>query len=131
LDEGQCVTSRATIAIIDDDDTFRAALLDSFGFLEYDARAFDSVEGFLSDPAKDAFQCVITDIRLPGRSGLELPRCLSDIGSGIPVVMITAQAEADLTGLSIERGAFCLLRKPFEINDLIDCLERALGSQGR
>jgi FixJ family two-component response regulator len=63
---------------------------------------------------------------MPGISGLDLKRLLADRGSRMPVIMITALAERDLEARVVAAGAVLLLRKPFEADALIDCLERTL-----
>ena len=64
---------------------------------------------------------------MPGISGLELKRLLTARGSTTPVIMVTARAEPGLEAKVATTGAVCLLRKPFETDALIDCLERAAG----
>ena len=112
------------IAVIDDDERFRMALVDSLGSLGYGAREFASGEDFLA--AEAACDCVITDIHMPGLSGLDLKRLLAARGSKVPVIMITARSEPGLDATAAAVGAICLLRKPFESKALIRCLERAL-----
>jgi FixJ family two-component response regulator len=63
---------------------------------------------------------------MPGLSGLDLKRLLADRGSRMPVIMITALAEPDLEARVAAAGVVFLLRKPFEADALIDCLERTL-----
>jgi hypothetical protein len=63
---------------------------------------------------------------MPGMSGLDLKRLLTAHDSKVPVIMITARAEPRLEAKALASGAVCLLRKPFEANALIACLEAAL-----
>jgi FixJ family two-component response regulator len=63
---------------------------------------------------------------MPGMSGFDLKLLLASRGSKVPVIMITARAEPELEARAIVIGAVCLLRKPFESNALVGCLERAL-----
>ena len=112
------------IAVIDDDASFRIALVDSLYSLGYDAREFASAEEFLaSDGSCD---CIVTDIHMPGMSGLDLKHLLSSRGSQMPVIMITARADPALEVRVVASGALGLLRKPFRAQALVDCLERAL-----
>lgn len=69
--------------------------------------------------------CVITDIHMPGISGFDLKRLLVARGSATPVIMVTARAEPGLEVKAAASGAVCLLRKPFETDALIACLDRA------
>ena len=112
------------IAVIDDDESFRIALVESLCSLGFDAREFASAEEFLA--GEGSCDCVVTDIHMPGMSGLDLKQLLTARGSKMPVIMITARAEPDLEAKAASSGAVCLLRKPFEADALIDCLERAL-----
>ena len=114
------------VAVIDDDEPFRMALVDSLGSLGYDARGFASAEEFVANDWKSWCDCVITDIHMPGMSGFDLMQLLTLQGSKLPVIMITARAEPGLKARAAAAGVVCLLRKPFESNALIDCLDKAL-----
>jgi len=114
------------IAVIDDDESFRIALVESLFSLGYGAREFSSAEEFIAGDGEGSCDCVVTDIHMPGMSGLDLKRLLAARGSKVPVIMITARVEPDLEAKAVSSGAVCLLRKPFETDALIDCLERAL-----
>jgi FixJ family two-component response regulator len=120
------VSRAPLIAVIDDDEPFRAALIDSLCSLEYGVRGFASAEEFVTACAEVSCDCVITDIHMPGMSGLDLKRLLTARGSKVPVIMITARAEPGLEAKATASGAVCLLRKPFESIALIACLEKAL-----
>ena len=114
-----------SIAVIDDDDSFRVALVESLQSLGYDASGFVSAEQFVAGGGEGSCDCVITDIQMPGMSGFDLKKLLVARGSAIPVIMITARAGVDLEAKAAASGAVCLLRKPFETDALIDCLEKA------
>ena len=115
------------IAVIDDDEPFRMALVESVGSLGYAARGFASAEEFIAWEANPSCNCVITDVHMPGMNGLDLARLLTERPGGVPVVMITARSDLGLDAGAAANGAICLLRKPFKTEALIDCLERALG----
>ena len=114
------------IAVIDDDESFRVALVDSLSSLGYGARGFASAEEFIAGDGTEPYDCVITDIHMPGMSGFDLMRRLLAHHSSVPVIMITAHAEPGLEARAAAIGAVCLLRKPFEADAMTDCLERAL-----
>jgi FixJ family two-component response regulator len=117
----------AQISIIDDDVATRlalAALMRSKGF---EAKVYESAEDFLQAGVLETSQCIITDIQMPGLSGIDLKRRLNDSKCTVPVIMITARAEKRLHDLALESGAFCLLRKPFKSHALLACVERALA----
>jgi FixJ family two-component response regulator len=117
----------AIISIIDDDIATRIALAALMRAKGFDAKAYQSAEDFLQAGAQETSQCIITDIQMPGLSGIELKQRLNDRKCTIPVIMITARAEERLHALAIESGAFCLLRKPFKSHALLECVERALA----
>jgi FixJ family two-component response regulator len=116
------------IAVIDDDPSFRVALVESLSSLGYGADGYASAEeyiGLILIGGK-SFDCVVTDIHMPGMSGLDLMKRLAAGGSTTPVVLITARSDTNLEAKAAAAGAARLLRKPFEINDLIECIEGAV-----
>jgi FixJ family two-component response regulator len=119
------VSRKLLIAVIDDDDSFRMALVESLFSLGYRALGFASAQEFIGVDGEEPYDCVVTDIHMPGMSGLELKRLLLARGSTTPVIMVTARVEPGLETEAAATGAVCLLRKPFETESLIDCLERA------
>ena len=115
------------ISIIDDDDSLRTALAGLVRSLGYRARAFASAEDFLAAGAAPLSACIVSDIHMPGLSGIELKQRLAQAGCVVPMIMITARSEAGLAERAIASGAFCLLQKPFAAEALIDCLDKALA----
>jgi FixJ family two-component response regulator len=114
------------ISIVDDDSSMRDALVGLVRSLGYDARGFASAEDFLACDDLERFSCTITDIQMPGMSGFELKRHLDERHGAMPVIMITARSETGLREKAVSSGAAYFLRKPFETETLVDCLERAL-----
>jgi FixJ family two-component response regulator len=115
------------IAVIDDDDSFRMALVESLDSLGYEARGFASAEEFMASEAVGSVSCVITDIHMPGMGGLDLARLLTEQRRGVPVVMVTARSDLGIDAHPAAKGAVCLLRKPFKTDALIECLQKALS----
>jgi FixJ family two-component response regulator len=113
------------ISVIDDDESLRTALVGLVRSLGYEAHGFGSAEEFLEGGAR-RWACIISDIQMPGMSGIDLKRHLTAQAVTTPVIMITARAEPGLKERALASGAACFLKKPFEANALIDCLERAL-----
>jgi len=120
------VSSEPLIAVIDDDEPFRTALVESLCSLGYRARGFASAEEFFTASGESPCDCVITDIHMPGTSGLDLQRLLMARDRRVPVIMITARGEPGLEAKAAASGAVCLLRKPFGADALIGGLEKAL-----
>lgn len=117
------------VSVVDDDEPFRVALIDSLASVGYRARGFASAEEFVAEDGGSLCDCVITDIHMPGMSGFDLKRLLSARNSKVPVIMITARAEPGLEAKAAAAGAVCLLRKPFDPSALIGCLDRALSGR--
>lgn len=120
---------QALISIIDDDDSLCTALsglLRSFG---YRARSFTSAEAFLAWEGAGGCDCVITDIHMSGMSGIDLKQVLVDRQRMVPVIMITARSDPTVEARVRSSGALCLLKKPFQIEALIECVNKALTAE--
>jgi FixJ family two-component response regulator len=118
------VCRNLAIAVIDDDESFRVALVESLSSFGYGCSGYASAEDFIA-VGDTLFDCVVTDIHMPGMSGLDLAKYLAARSSTAPLVMITARSDSNLEAKAASAGAAYLLRKPFEINDLIECIEGA------
>ncbi len=77
------------------------------------------------------YDCIVTDLHMPGISGLELTEQLAARGSPTPVVLITARSETGISERGRAAGAVCLLTKPFELDELVGCLETATAGSAR
>ncbi|UVK41497.1 response regulator [Mesorhizobium sp. AR10] len=120
------MSSVPIISIVDDDESLRMAtakLVRLHGFLVH---AFASAEEFLESPYVGDTGCVITDIRMPGMSGVDLQAHLIAQGIRVPVIFISAFPEESSRKRALEAGAVCFLTKPFDGKALIDCLSGAL-----
>jgi FixJ family two-component response regulator len=115
--------ANATISIIDDDESMRLALAGLVRLLGFKAAVYASAEDFLASPCRSASSCIITDIHMPGLSGIELMERLQ--GGSAPVIMITGHSEPHLRAQALESGAICLLKKPFDADSLLACLKKA------
>jgi FixJ family two-component response regulator len=117
------------VAIIDDDDALCSSLVDLMRSVGYRTRPFASAETFLTSSTLFSLDCVIADVDMPGMGGLNLVRKLHEQGIMTPVILITALPDKHLDDEAISVGAQCLLRKPFETNSLLDCVERSLSNE--
>jgi FixJ family two-component response regulator len=116
------------VAIVDDDEEVRVALgglLKSAGLA---ARAFESAEEFIESGQQSQVACLITDIRMPGMSGLELQAKLNAKGCSIPIVFITAHGDAKMRMQALRAGAVEFLAKPFDDEALLESVRVALES---
>jgi len=118
------------ISIIDDDESIREATRGLVRSLGYQAAAFQSAEDFLQSEGRDATSCVITDIQMPGISGLDLQDRLRGEGCSTPVIFITAYPQERAKARAMKAGAIGFLGKPFDDQALIACLDRALAEDG-
>lgn len=116
------------IAIVDDDESLLAALVRLVRSFGYEARGFESADAFVASDAVASFSCVVTDIQMPGMSGIELAAWLSRRQPTLPVIAITARAEKALEDSALANGATAFLRKPIEGNRLLECIARAIGT---
>lgn len=111
------------IAVIDDDESFRTALVDLLSSSGYRACGFRSAEAFIASDGIDSYSCIVSDIHMPGMSGIDLNSLLIARDCRVPVIMITARMEAGLEGKALSAGAVCLLHKPFKADALIGIIE--------
>jgi FixJ family two-component response regulator len=119
----------SSIAIIDDDESVRETTRMLLRSLGYATATFASAEDFLNSGEIDRTCCVITDIRMPGMSGVTLQTRLLKQGSRIPVIFITAFPEERIKQQVLAAGAHGFLVKPYQEHSLISCIETALNAQ--
>jgi len=119
--------AKPTVLIIDDDAEFRDSvgrLLRSVGLA---TQQFSSVSDFLQAAQPDGPTCLVLDIRMPGRSGLELQRDLAAANRPLPIIFITAHADIPMTVQAMKGGALEFLTKPFRDQDLLDAVQAGLA----
>jgi RNA polymerase sigma factor (sigma-70 family) len=121
------MTDPVRIALIDDD----AAVLDSLRLYllrqNLDPSCFSSAEGFLSSLDNAArFDCVVSDVRMPGMSGLELIERLAVRGVRWPVILITGHGDVDMAVKAMKAGAFDFVEKPFDETHLLESIRNSL-----
>ena len=114
------------ISIVDDDQAVRESIRRLMRSLGYDAVAFPSAAAFLASHRIERTTCLIADINMPGMTGVELHRHLIDAGRTIPTILITAFLDDAVRARALKDGVVCFLRKPFDDNDLIQCVRTAL-----
>jgi FixJ family two-component response regulator len=115
------------ISVIDDDASVRQAVLSLLRSCGLKGMAFTSAEAFLVSDAPRRTHLVITDIHMPGMSGIDLKRKLDAEGSTVPVIMITAKTEAAVLARAQACHPASLLKKPFDSEEFLACVERALA----
>jgi FixJ family two-component response regulator len=115
------------IAVVDDDDAMRDALCELLQVLSMSCRAFDRAEVFLAAYAPGEFDCLVTDLHMPGLGGLELQQKLRALGSSLPVIVVTSATDSLSRSRAMEEGAFAYLTKPVSQDVLLHHLTAALG----
>jgi FixJ family two-component response regulator len=116
----------ATVFVIDDDARMRAAterLLKSVGL---HAETFATPQDFLLRKLPGGPSCLVLDVRLPGMSGLDVQRKLTEAGVQIPVIFVTGHGDIPMTVKAMKSGAVEFLTKPFRDQDLLDAIQDAL-----
>src|SRR5437667_274 len=91
------------------------------------AETFRSAKAFLDYPPVDRPACLVLDIRLPGPSGLDVQEALSQAGRDLPIIFITGHGTVPTTVRAMKGGALDFLQKPFNDQELLDCVQRALA----
>ena len=114
------------ISIIDDDQSLRESIVDLVRAMGFEAQAFERAEDFLVSSGIARTACLITDMRMPGISGLELHERLAAGGQAMPTIVITAFPKDDDRARAQRNGVVCYLAKPFDHNQLADCITSAL-----
>lgn len=114
------------IAVIEDDEAVRAALSELLEVSSLACRTYDRAEVFLAEFDSERFHCLITDLHLPGISGLELQQKLRAMGSETPIIVITSSGDPASRMRALQEGAFAYLTKPFSDAVLIAHVMAAL-----
>lgn len=122
--------SASVISIIDDDEEIREATKALLRSLGYRVATFASAEEFLQSDSLGNTACLITDVKMPGLSGVDLQHWLITRGVEIPTIFITAFPENGPRERAMKAGAVGFLCKPFSEDSLLKCLDSAVGSSG-
>lgn len=116
----------AAVFVVDDDVSIREALKNLLRSVGLKVETFRSADEFLTSKPASAPSCLILDIRLPGLSGLDLQRQLTQSNREIPIVFITGHGDIPMSVRAIKGGAIEFLTKPFRDQDLLDAVRLAV-----
>jgi FixJ family two-component response regulator len=116
-----------TVLVVDDDPQMRDSIGELLRSLGMDRRLFASVSDFLKSDKPDGPTCLVLDVRLPGRSGLEFQRDLAAANRDVPIIFITGHGDIPMTVQAMKGGAIEFLTKPFRAQDLLDAVEVGLA----
>jgi two-component system response regulator FixJ len=115
------------VHVIDDDDAVRESLEFLLRTAKINVRTYESATAFLNAKADSGPGCVVTDVRMPGMSGVDLLRQLKARGSTMPVIVITGHGDIQLAVEAMKIGAADFLEKPFDDETLLTSVKAALG----
>ncbi len=116
----------ALVSVVDDDESVRESLPDLLRELGFVVQAFASAEEFLASDCVDQTKCLILDVAMPGMTGPDLQRALTQRGQEIPIVYITAHKDEAVRPRLLEQGAVECLFKPFSDTALLEAVNAAL-----
>jgi FixJ family two-component response regulator len=116
-----------TVLIVDDDPSVRKALSSLLASVGLNAVVFASVDELLAANRPERPACLVLDVRLPGRSGLDFQRDLADQGIDIPTIFITGHGDIPMSVQAMKGGAIEFLTKPFRDQDLLDAIQVGLA----
>jgi FixJ family two-component response regulator len=119
-------TPRLRISIVDDDESIREALKSLMRSVQFDVEAFESAEAFLASEHSHHTSCLILDLSLPGMNGFDLQNHLNREQRSIPVIFITAHADAASRQRALKAGAIDLLSKPVRREPLFKAIQSAV-----
>ena len=115
-----------TVLVVDDDPQMRDSIGQLLRSLGMNNKLFASVSDFLKSDKPDGPTCLVLDVRLPGRSGLEFQRDLAAANRDLPIIFITGHGDIPMTVQAMKGGAIEFLTKPFRDQDLLDAIEAGL-----
>jgi FixJ family two-component response regulator len=118
--------SGACVVVIDDDSEFRESLRRLLKSVGLQSRLFPSIADFLESEPTAGPTCLVLDVRLPGRSGLDFQHDLAEASIDLPIIFITGYGDIPMTVQAMKRGAIEFLTKPFRDQDLLDAVNIGL-----
>jgi two-component system, LuxR family, response regulator FixJ len=124
-------SDKAIVHVIDDDEAVRQSLAFLLGTAGIDVQTYESAVAFLHVAAKVKLGCVITDVRMPELSGVDLLRRLRELKLGVPVIVITGHGDVPLAVEAMKIGAVDFLEKPFDDEVLLASVRSALNQLDR
>src|SRR5215468_467655 len=122
-------SERPTVHVIDDDEAARESLAFMLGTAKLSVKTYDSATAFLAVAANVKSGCIITDVRMPEISGIDLLRRLKELKIGVPVIVVTGHGDVPLAVEAMKIGAAEFLEKPFDDEVLLNAVRSALNRQ--
>jgi FixJ family two-component response regulator len=119
--------ANSTVLVVDDDPTLRESVGRLLRSLGLEAHLFASIADFLNSDSPDGPACLVLDVRLPGKSGLDLQRELTAANRELPIIFITGHGDIPMTVQAMKGGAIEFLTKPFRDQELLDAIQLGLS----
>jgi two-component system response regulator FixJ len=116
------------VHVIDDDEALRQSLAFLLGSAGFEARTWESATRFLAAVPGLAGHCVVTDVRMPEMTGLELLHRLKELGVSLPVIVVTGHGDVRMAVEAMKAGAADFLEKPFDDHALLTAVRSAVGA---
>jgi len=121
------MSTQATIIVVDDDPGIRESLEGLVRSVGLQVKALGSVPEFVKEGRPEGPACLVLDVRLPGRSGLDFQRELAAANIHVPIIFITGYGDIPMSVQAIKGGAIEFLTKPFRDQDLLDAIQLGLA----
>jgi FixJ family two-component response regulator len=118
---------RPTVIVIDDDPEIRGALESLLGSVGSKVMTLASVPEFFQHGRPEGPTCLVLDVRLPGPSGLELQRQLTEANIHVPIIFMTGHGDVPMTVQAMKGGAIDFLTKPFRDQEMLDAVNQGLA----
>jgi FixJ family two-component response regulator len=121
------VTPVALVSIVEDDESVREAIESLIRSMGWAVLTFDSADAFLNSGAVSQTQCLISDVTMPGMSGIEMHAKLLALGCAPPTIFITAYPRARDESVALANGALAYLEKPVDSSVILEKVRQATG----
>ena len=121
------IVTEQKIALIEDDPLVRHTTQQWLDLAGFDVQSFETAETALGSITDNSFCAIVSDVRLPGQSGLDLMQQVKAVNPSIPIVLITGHGDVDMAVKALQKGAFDFIEKPFEPERLSDTISQAIA----
>jgi FixJ family two-component response regulator len=123
--------AQSTVFVVDDDPEFRESVSLLLESMKLNAEVFVSAEDFVANYDLDRGGCLVSDVRMPGMSGLELQKWMQDKQIKLPIILVTAHAEVPMAVEAMRAGAVDFIQKPYSPQQLLERVQQALREDER
>jgi FixJ family two-component response regulator len=118
---------RPLVIVVDDDPSVRRGLERLLRAVGYAVETFESAQDFLQEGAYERADCLLLDVRMPQRGGLDLQNILVTAGCAVPTIFITGHGDVRMAVQAMKAGAVDFLSKPFDQDELLDAIRAAMA----